>query len=541
MTRNRLAGRAKGLDEKKTAILLWVGLCVAYLLTLSANPLWDSVVYAHAWENDIWWNIFHPHHLLGPVTGWLLYRGLMLLGYHGRAIWPMAVASAFFGASASTILFLSLWELTKRLYVALVSALLFATSIVVWRFSGEAGVYAIATFVLLGALRCLIAYLKERKTRYAVWLGILAGLAVVAHEMNLIFVGLVGLLMLYCSRRHIRHVVAYTVPLALTVLVLYGTAGWLAGARQPRDFYNWLTWYLQKSGQEAWGGWYVGRNALKETLFTLTRAITFTPQRALFAQLLHGQLTGWQDGFLMAVFVLIAVLAVAVLIFLLGQWRLSWKQYPLLIPFFCAWFVGYTLFVAWCGSPLEGWIFVVIPVWTLLGMFWGTMGPSKRWRSTGALITLLLVGLTVLNLAGEVLPTHDPRQSYEGQVSLLVEANTHPSDLIIVPNSPLRSYIPYFARRENCISTHDPFRAAQVEGGNGYQRLRERIETEWSTGHRVLLLSSALTLEADDLVFQLMQTDKESLLAFFNAYQMTPIAQRQINEELVTLYQIGPQ
>lgn len=540
MNRNSLIKRVKGLNEKETAIALGVGLFVVYLLTLSNDPLWDSIIYAYAWENNVWQEILHPHHLLGPITGWLLYRGLVLLGYFGRAIWPMAVASAFFGGLASTMLFLSLWELTRHLYVALVSALLFAVSVVMWRFSVEAGVYAMATCVLLGALRSLIVYLRGRETRCAVWSGVLAGLAVVAHEMNLIFAGLAGLLVLAYNHRHIRGVIAYVVPLVLTISVFYGTAGWLIGARQPCDFYNWLTWYLQKSGQEGWGGWYVGRNALKETIFTLTRAIAFTPQKALFTQLLYGQSTNWRDGFLVVGFVIVVVLFLLVWILLLSQWKRAWKRYRLAIPFFCAWFVGYILFVAWCGSPLEGWVFVVIPIWVLLGMFWGTLRPSRYWAKSNMLITLLLIGLTVLNLVGTVLPTHDLNQSYTVQLSLLVEAISDPSDLIIVPNSPLRSAIPYFARRENCISIYDMFRVALVNGVDGYELLRRRIEAEWSTGHRVFVLSPALDLQPEDLFFLIMRTDKESLQAFFNAYRLIPVAQCQINRQLVVLYQIVP-
>lgn len=540
MNLDRLAVYTKGLDEKKTAILLWVGLCVLYILTLSAHPIWDSVEYAYAWERNDWWNIFHPHHLMAPATGWLLYRFLVLLGYTGRAIWPMAVASSFFGASASTVLFSSLWKLTKHLYVSLISTLLFAVSIVVWRFSVEAGVYALATFVLLVALWFLLQYLEAPSLRRAIWVGVSAGLAIVAHEMNLIYAGLVGPLMLYRNRRNIRHVFSYGVPMALTAAVLYGVAGRLAGARQPQDFFDWLTWYLQRSGQEAWGGWYVGRNALKETLFTFIRQIVFTPQKALFVELLRGQLPNWRDGFLMALFLLLGALAAGTAILLLGQWKSSLKRYSLLVSFFGAWFVGYTLFLAWVGSPREGWIFVLVPLWMLLGMIWASIESYIQLRGASAVITLLFAVLGVLNLWGEALPTHDPKKSHEGQVAWMVEANTQPDDLIIAPNSPVRSYIPYFARRENCISTYDPFRAAQVEGGDGYDRLRETMEAEWDKGNNVFVLSSALDLAPDDLVFQLMQTDKDRLVAFFNAHQMTPVAQCETSQKVVTLCRIEP-
>jgi hypothetical protein len=223
---------------------------LTYALTLSEVPALthDSLGYQLAIEaggRALW----HPHHLVynALARGWLEAMGTLGIDDPLVAIESL---NAIVGGVTAALVWLVLRR-RARLSPALCAAGTAgaAMSYGLWFYSVSIEVYVLPLALVLGALFLLTAPVLSARVMVAV--GVVNGLAVVAHQVNVLFAVVVVAVAARGVDRPtaVRRIVAYGTAAAATVVAVYGAV--LTFAIQPTsvgDAIDWLTRYAQGGG-----------------------------------------------------------------------------------------------------------------------------------------------------------------------------------------------------------------------------------------------------------------------------------------------------
>ncbi len=237
---------------RRLTILIVVVVLLLNLLFLTKNYYWDGVFFAQVIEDAHGVNasLIHPSHLFDQLLVYWIYRAVVSLGIHARALTVFQVSNCFLSAVAAAIFFRVSAKLFRSIYVALVATALFAFSATWWKFSADADAYVLAVLLLLV---CFYFLLPDQKPRPFL-VAVVHVAAMLIHQLSLFFfpVALVGVLFQTRGRSRSERaldLVKYGVTVTATTLFSYfATFRMIFGPASMSRFVSWITYFSPEHG-----------------------------------------------------------------------------------------------------------------------------------------------------------------------------------------------------------------------------------------------------------------------------------------------------
>lgn len=239
---------------------LWVLTALYIGLFPTRHYTSDAVNNLNFIEADNVFEAWHSQHLLAQLPSYYLYHAL---NSALRAWQVMRLTQAVFAGLAVAMVYLTLMELTGKMWVSILSALVLWFSYGFWHYNSDPDIYSL-NYVAVALLMLLFArYIRLRKA--VGWLACGAAFAILAHQMNIELVGLIGLSLLWLAWKRAvpwRHILWFGILAAVLVIVVYWV-GWQqvkayadsTGAVQVGDFVPWTLRYfgMARSAEATWG------------------------------------------------------------------------------------------------------------------------------------------------------------------------------------------------------------------------------------------------------------------------------------------------
>ncbi|MEM8531759.1 MAG: glycosyltransferase family 39 protein [Chloroflexota bacterium] len=455
--------------------VLFLGVLTLYLSTLTQVHTFDALSYIIDVERKPWNEIFHPHHLAYGPLGMVALAVGHALGFDGGAAVSMQLVNAFAGALGVVFFFSIVWNVTCRVDIAFVVALLLAGSYAYWYYAIEVEVYTVAALFLLTCLSLLIHYVRSPSRYLLVLLGLAQGGAVLFHQTNVLLcvpVLLVYLVETYrlsqkADHRNIfssfiaslRQWYPYALTLAFVVGIPYLFVG--LGVSGFRTWDELMTWLTQYANTGWWGGpvslnkWYDLGVGWAETVAQ--------PDGALLGLLLLGLF----------------------IIHLRGIFRTD----QLLATILLVWLLTYgAFFLWWEPDNIEFWIASLPP---LLLLFALALRETRPWRYSIA--AALAIGVTIATINYDSIDRRgDPTTDLQRIIVSSIGQYANPNDPVLVPDGLLELYLPYYENHNKFLSLNQ---ALFEQGGDWSQAcadIHSQIETNLQAGSAVIVANEIL-------------------------------------------------
>lgn len=414
----------------RESVPIWVVLFAVYTLTLSSVPALthDSLTYLNAMhEGGV--GLWHPHHLVYNAIGAEWLRFVRSLGVVSDGLKIVAWVNSALGATSAVLCYLLLRDRaqTGRL-LALAGTVGAAGSFGFWFYSVSVEVYVLPLTVLLAATYVLIS--PRLGTRHVLAVGVLTGLAVLGHQVNVMF-GAVVVVVLLSKARTVgratagRWLAVWAATASSVVVAAYGLVLWLVVKPQSAAEAN--SWFTRYAGTDTfWAP--PGPSTLPRAGFGASRAIVgghFLFRFGWFRDRAASAVPGkslTDEAFLVrnvpiGLAALLAVTAVVggvllVLVLVRGIRRRGYvpARARTLLLALAAWVVTYSLFfLVWEPTNVEFWIPQITCVW-LAAAALCARGAGFRPAESGRWPRLLLAAavlVSVTNFAGSILPAVD--------------------------------------------------------------------------------------------------------------------------------------
>jgi hypothetical protein len=448
------------------AFVVWAVLSTVYLLTLAGNytEAEDSLHYLIAIRSGNP-SEFDPIHLAFGWIGWSAYQVALIAGYDGGPLLPLQVLNALTGALGVALLWALLRMVAPSRVVAMAGCGTLAFSYGYWWYSVLADVYAPSALLLICSLFFAYHAAMRPSWRAFALLGVAHALAILVHLVNVLFVIVPVVTLLFAWRELssmrdvMRCALAYaSVIVGIAFLPYELTSPGIFSRSAGEIGYTWLT----GSRGEVWGQWEA--TSIPEAIVGIGRALVgghfalsvgpirdFAADNLPAGRLLREELFLVRDfNPVLAVLLLVLVIALALTLLIHA---LRWLSHPALdgparvLATLClSWFVPYTLFFIW-WEPLniEFWIGPWVPLAILLALPF-SKSDYARWRFLPGTVIVLIGGLFAVNLLGSVWPQHYPENDYWRVRSSWYERNTKSSDLVVVRNYTFFAYLRYFGQ-----------------------------------------------------------------------------------------------
>ena len=495
------------------ALAVWLAVGVFYLLTLAGNhtEAEDALMYLHDIRSGDAAAISHPYHLAYSWCGWLAYRVALALGYGGGPLLPAQVLNALTGALGIATLWVLLRTAVPGRAAALTGCGLLAFSYGYWWYSVEVEVYILSAASLILCL--LLAYRAAASPSWKSFglLGIAHGLAVLAHNTNVLFVGVVAVALLVAARSLppgggvARCVLAYAGAGVAVVVPAYVLAMAASGLETPEEAYGWLTHAAQSDKHGAWEASSLPKAAVGggRALVGGHFAFSLDPVREVVVGGFSGKslreelflVRDYPEGLVFALLVLLAVLAAALLWSALGwlRRRALNRRARLLTALSIAWLAPYALFFTWWEPHnIEFWIAPWVPLAVLFALL--SSGPghgAPRRLPTGLTVVAVLLAV---NFFGSVWPQHSPEDDYWRARTVWYERHASAPDLVVAAGAQSGRYLGYFSSAR--VIDIDTVFPKHDDPAKGLLALRRRID---ETDARRVFFSEEVFYPASDV------------------------------------------
>lgn len=421
---------------------IWVVLFAVYTLTLSSVPALthDSLTYLNAMHRG-GVGLWHPHHLVYNAIGAEWLRFVRSLGVVSDGLKIVAWVNSALGATSAVLCYLLLRDRaqTGRL-LALAGTVGAVGSFGFWFYSVSVEVYLLPLTVLLAATYVLIS--PRLGIRHVLAVGGLTGLAVLGHQVNVMFGAVVVVVLLGKARTVGRATVArwfaaWAATASAVVVAAYGLVMWLVVKPQSAAEAN--SWFTRYAGTDTF--WVPpGPSTLPRAGFGASRAIVgghFMFRFGWFRDRVASAMPGKSlidEAFLVrnlpiGLAALLAVTALVggillVLVLVRGVRRRGFvpARARTLLLALAAWVVTYSLFfLVWEPTNVEFWIPQITCVWLAAAALCarsaraadpdGDADAGGPRRAEPGLWPRLLLAAAVLvsvtNFAGSILPAVD--------------------------------------------------------------------------------------------------------------------------------------
>ena len=204
--------------KKSIPFFIIIFFLLAYLLFPSHNSSIDAYYYAASIRHS--GELFHPHHLLYNLSGFLFLKAVHLFGIFPDVLSFLKGVNALVAALCLVIVRHIFRQMGRD--HSEISGLLILTgsSFALWRYATENETYLIPLAFSLMASSFFLYYLNGRKLRYLFIAGTFGSLAILYHQIH--FFWWLGLCIgVVIHVRRWRAFVLYSLPILLVPLV-YG-------------------------------------------------------------------------------------------------------------------------------------------------------------------------------------------------------------------------------------------------------------------------------------------------------------------------------
>jgi len=562
-------------DNQTLSVALVLAATVLYSLTLTNGAYFtrDTLLYAQAVEDG--WGTFHAQHLAYVPLGQLFYALWTTLGYTGRALLPLQVLSVIVGALNVGLIHAILRRIVSR-PAALATTSLFALSYGSWRYAVEANPYPMTMTGLLLALM-LLAAPERRSLSWALLIGMATALAALFTLSGVLLAPVVLFAFWRMPSRQNGHAekARLSILYLLALLAIVGSA-YIAvavgteGVCTLSDLTRYLTRFIRgSSGWLGTGGAFSWRSFVKAVPGFANVFMGEVP----FLRWLQSSVRGWEILFAVspaAVLVekgstsahisgdvtLALILSSATFvvlglgtIWLLRRWSRIRAFSPYLVDMMTVWFVSFGLgALIWLPENVHYWLPNLIPVCVVGAIACSVDLQKYRKKDIGlylAWVTLLL-GMSIANLVGSILPLRDPIYNPNRAMALSFEHQLEPGAAVIMLGAgeyrQAPTYLKYYIGCD-AMSMRRIFIAPDDRRRSDYRdALVEMIETSLENGTGAYALSDLFDSELG--YAQLISwgqcergkivTEIESLLA---PWELRPVAR---HGDCLTLYEMLP-
>lgn len=452
--------RIKSFIQVPDVLIVWVVSLSFFLATLAHNfsASHDSIHYLLGITGDD--PPFHQHHLLYHVLAhkWLVLGRLLLPGIPD----PFLIES-FTAVWGSSVLAMVYTIFRNRFFLtaarATVGTALVACSYGVWFYSVNIEVYMPPLFFILSGLYLLTRPLRGQGDAWRI--GVLHSLAILFHQMNVLFV-VVVFYTFYLQRQNLRVVPAmmrYILTVGLITGAAYVLAGWVAeGHNSVTAFTEWVLGYTVGHGYwqaPGWatplyvlagftrafiGGHFLFRVPVLETFFSRSFHGHGLQDEVFLAQDISGPFA-W---FLMVLAAAFAAILLTLIIRAVVSCRKGEGNSLLLKPLVGCLLVYFLFFCFWIPEILEFWILQSVLVWLLVVGMSPSIRLPFRLPSMGGLLALLALLFTV-NYFGSLRWLKDPERDWYHQEVAEIGKKLKPGDLVVVEDEwILKDYLRYY-------------------------------------------------------------------------------------------------
>jgi hypothetical protein len=500
-----------GRDVWREAVVVGAVATAVYWMTLSSVPALthDSMSYLLAIQ-DGGDALYHPHHLAYNAVSraWLDLLGTF--GVDGDVVRTIEMLNALLGGCAAALVW-SLLRLRAQIArpLALAGTTGAALSFGVWFYSVSIEVYLLPLVFLLATVLVLTS--TRLTWRRLVLIGVLNGLAIVAHQVNVLFAVVVIVVIAWGVGRAtaLRRIATYGAAAASVVAGAYAAVLAIAiKPSSPGTAWDWLTRYAQTNGS-----WRFEPSAPVQAATGFTRAVVggqfafrLEPVRARLASAFSGKSLD-DEAFLvrhLSPFVAVAliVLAAAGAILLLATLvrgarhhrDLSAPERNLVRPLL-AWLLTYSaFFLVWDPVNPEFWIPQVTVLWMIAAVLASlstvtTNGSAAIVRSDLVLLAGAAVTVAFVNLAGSILPATDAGNDVYALRYEAVGEVVGAGDLVVVDHPHLgMGYTEQYTEAEPVtVSNYTHVVSTDEQLPESPGELAARFDRALDRGHRVAI------------------------------------------------------
>jgi transmembrane protein TMEM260 (protein O-mannosyltransferase) len=483
------------------AVLYWV--CRPSITAQS----WDSLSFGYAAEaqgvHALWGN--HP---LGHVIFGIALTIARHCGYTGRAL-PLfqTMNSIAGGLTVAGVLLLCVVRLGTGLWTALGITLIFGSCSIVWFCAGTAEIYTLSLLLAVVSWQSLL-YRAGSDACDSWWRsGICAGLALLAHQLNVLLLPSAMVLIL-AQRRHprtLRRLTSFLSAAAIVSVVGYGVFGYLATS--STSFCVLVKWPRGYIGEGLNGG-YLRLQSLPVAWSTATAAIIYPDAAAGLGVLRRA---------------LIAVLCTSTAGVVFLYRRLMRFHRAALAAALLECVLGSVLVTRWEPFTQKYWVFALLP-WLIGVASLSTIrieAPGEKVRSIARAPDWVapVLGLCVFmfNLRCVVLYNMQPDSLRQRALAQWVQ-HSQPGDVLIPPGQ----LVPLLRYWENRPNTLFLFSCLWYSDANDvFATLRRTIESGLTESAAVLYAPAAMDAIRDDQL-PLLRVSRDSLGRFFERYPLRP-------------------
>jgi hypothetical protein len=455
----RGTGASRGRFIREAALVA-TALAVLYLVTMTGNhhEAEDSLAYAAGIRDGHTDEILNQNHLAWGALGWLFYNGAHGIGLASTVLAPLQVMDALLGALGAGIL----WRFVRGrgfgIAAAAVTCGILCLSYGYWYYSGEAEVYVLSAVALIVCFAAAHRAATEPSPRTFALLGLANGVAVLAHNTNVLFAVVAAAALITAApsigrRALARCAAAYAAVAGAVVVAAYAAAAIALGFSSVSQFYDWFTEY---TGHSEWG--HVELDGVPKAGAGLARALVgadflFAFEPGSVTRTMAGGDAGPQaylmrdfpNGLAVALCAVALVVGGALFVALVPRLRRRTWRGTVLDRLALAWLVPYTLFFTWWEPVnVEFWIAWWIPAALLAGPRLAALMGRDGWlRLVPAVV---LGGLVVVNLGGSILPQQSAHDDLLRVRTGWYTQHAGRSDLILTNGYVPTNYARYFTR-----------------------------------------------------------------------------------------------
>ncbi len=509
------------------SLILSLSVLAIYVSTLTKNWSDDAIRYAYLVENSTRISsplLYHPHHLLYSVTGFLAHSIATAFFHCPDTILNLQVFNAILAALAVIVFFVFLRTIGINLLGSFLFCLGLSFAYTVWACAtGIEPQIAPQLFYLL----ILIFLTRIDKTRFpymfSAAIGLLYGTAILFHQSSIFFAApiLIGLFLFLHPGKRYKCIMLYMLFSTLTGAGAYAMAAvYILDIKNINGFFRFLTYYhhIHVAGLRFFEFLNIPRS-----LYMLFKILLYAPFTTIrdFSQNMFSH-----KGLLN----IIAMLSSGVIY--IASFILLWKtKLPLLqrkvrtIAVF--WLIAYLAYIIITEAPycIEQYLNIIFPVWILLALsVYGLLCRAEKEKVFHIIVATLVLFIFLWNYSFFVVKSKNIDNNLKYKNAILWKGKTSPRTAFLTFG--WEPYFEYFARREIVkISDYFPDKETALESYNS--KLSRIIEERIDSGNNVYLLGFDIVLNSQHVQDYLFKVSKTytigNIESFFSQYRLSPI------------------
>lgn len=488
------------------------------LLYLAFSPSliyqhWDSLWYCHSCEKNGVWKIWWGNHPLGHPILCSIFKMATLFGYSDRALPVLKVVNNILGALTVAGLLIGLRNVMKfTLLNSLGCAVILGATSGFWHYAGTADIYIFS--VLLFLLSWTVLIYAVTSNRYLILAGILAGLAILAHQLNgvLLFVGLITILSknAYCRPKIMLY--KFLLSTMLTTVTGYLLL-WNLQTPSTFSLQTLISWIIGYGTDPSFGR-YLQLKSLSSAIYTALK---------IFITTINGEIPGIIRRGVYAIVILVLLLGIMV------NRRLSKDKSTILFASLLQCSVAGFLILWWEPHNEKFWVLILLPwvitlacsfeaIWAAVPDNWPRLTLLLK-RPISLFPLLLGILLILFNANYRMLKERQPNIFLQESLDQWL-SHTGQKDLLITTLD-LVPYLRSWGERPNAINMYDLIRDNN-DSSDKFAALRTTIKKA-SQNKCSVFFSHAIIESCSDDHLNIAGITCKDLRVFFETYEWNKV------------------